>query len=60
MGEAWSRVDTHDPQFFAPPELRIAHGLMLAAGCLLVAVATLRDQADPTSAPATLEAASRN
>ncbi|MEQ3554520.1 hypothetical protein WIS52_28975 [Pseudonocardia nematodicida] len=26
------------PQFFAPPALRIAHGALLAAGCLLLAV----------------------
>ena len=27
------------PQFFAAPELRIAHGVLVAAGCVLLAAA---------------------
>jgi hypothetical protein len=30
------------PQFFGPPALRIAHGVLVAAGCLLVAAVTRR------------------
>ncbi|MEV1295623.1 hypothetical protein [Pseudonocardia sp. NPDC049635] len=30
------------PQFFAPPALRIAHGVLLAVGCLLLATALRR------------------
>lgn len=32
------------PQFFAPPALRIAHGVLLAAGCLALAAALRRRQ----------------
>ncbi|ALE75121.1 hypothetical protein AD006_02535 [Pseudonocardia sp. EC080610-09] len=39
------------PQFFASPGLRIAHGVLLAAGCLLLAAAT-RTRARPAPAPA--------
>jgi hypothetical protein len=30
------------PQFFAPPALRVAHGVLVAAGCLLLALALRR------------------
>jgi hypothetical protein len=30
------------PQFFAGPELRIAHGVLLGAGCVLLAVDAAR------------------
>jgi hypothetical protein len=30
------------PQFFGPPALRIAHGVLVAAGCLLLAIAVRR------------------
>ncbi|OLL84390.1 hypothetical protein Ae263Ps1_1445c [Pseudonocardia sp. Ae263_Ps1] len=39
------------PQFFAAPGVRIAHGVLLAAGCLLLAAAT-RTRARPAPAPA--------
>jgi hypothetical protein len=31
------------PQFFATPELRIAHGVLLAVGCLMLAGRRTRD-----------------
>lgn len=36
------------PQFFAPPALRIAHGVLLGVGCLLLAVAQARQPARPS------------
>ncbi|BBG01401.1 MULTISPECIES: hypothetical protein [Pseudonocardia] len=30
------------PQFFAPPAVRVLHGVLLAAGCILLAVTALR------------------
>ncbi|MBW0115677.1 hypothetical protein [Pseudonocardia abyssalis] len=39
------------PQFFAPPGLRIAHGVLLGAGCVVLAVrlATTRAAQEPAS-----------
>jgi hypothetical protein len=40
------------PQFFATPELRIAHGVLVAVGCLLLAAATPRTTISPAREPA--------
>lgn len=44
---------TYLPQFFAPPEVRVAHGVALGIGCVLVGVATART---PTARPAAVAA----
>jgi len=36
------------PQFFAGPELRIAHGLLVAIGCILLGMALARPAVQPT------------
>jgi hypothetical protein len=41
---------TYLPQFFGTPGLRVAHGVVLGAGLLLVAVATRRGGARPAAA----------
>ncbi|GAA4485112.1 hypothetical protein GCM10023094_39560 [Rhodococcus olei] len=46
------------PQFFAPPWLRIAHGLLILVGCLAVAARLVRAPADAEHAPA--DAAARS
>jgi hypothetical protein len=41
------------PQFFAPPWVRIAHGLLIVAGAVLLAASTYRRQEISTSAMST-------